>query len=178
MGGCAAGRVADVVVAVVAEGDIDDATVGKVAQMAEVVLDGETVFDARHDRFHPVLLVLPQFLRVSGAAYGVGMGAEDFVYAVEYHVGILMGRTGRQRGYLGKTLSRLGLGQISHHGGGVEPSVGHLVQVYEDARVAGAEVHPLREEHGRVAVGVEGEGASVYALGFGEEACPAGEPLE
>ena len=106
------------------------------------------------------------------------MGAEDFVDAVEYHVGILMGRTGRQRGYLGKTLSRLGLGQISHHGGGVEPSVGHLVQVYEDARVAGAEVHPLREEHGRVAVGVEGEGASVYALGFGEEACPAGEPLE
>ena len=106
------------------------------------------------------------------------MGAEDFVYAVEYHVGILMGRTGRQRGYLGKALSRLGLGQISHHGGSVEPSVGHLVQVCEDARVAGAEVHPLREEHGRVAVGVEGEGASVYVLGFGEEACLAGEPLE
>ena len=43
------GRVADVVVAIVTEGDIDNATIGKVLDIRDIMFEGDTILDAQHD---------------------------------------------------------------------------------------------------------------------------------
>ena len=43
------GGVADVVVAIMAEGHIDDATIGKVLEVRDIMFEGDTILDTQHD---------------------------------------------------------------------------------------------------------------------------------
>ena len=79
---------------------------------------------------------------------------------------------------LGELLSHLGLRQIGGHNDSVLPSVGHLVEVVENAIVALPKLHTLRKEHRRVAMGVEGQRALMHLLGLPEEVGLLNEPAE
>ena len=71
-----------------------------------------------------------------------------------------------------------GLWQIGGHDDRRLVSLRHLVQVNEDARIALVEMNALMEEHGRIAVGVEGDDAAVNLLGFTEKLRLCHKPLE
>ena len=58
VGVASAGRVADVVVAVVAERDVHHAALGEVFQVGKFALDGQPVLNAEHDAFPAVALVV------------------------------------------------------------------------------------------------------------------------
>ena len=49
VGGTALGTVADIVVAIVAQGDIHHATLGKIPHVGQLVVQGQTVLYAQHD---------------------------------------------------------------------------------------------------------------------------------
>ena len=81
----------------------------------------------------------------------------NLLYLVEDEVGIFLRTFYREADLRREGFAHLGLRQVGHHDGSIEPAFGHLVQVDEDAVVAVGKVDVLREEHWRVAVGVKGE---------------------
>ena len=150
---CLRGRVADVIVAVVAEGHIDDATIGKVLQVLDLAVEGDAVLDAQHDRLAALALVLPEVGRGACNPHIVAVLLGDGLYLVEDIVGKGLGLF-------------CGLGQVGHHDGRIETPLRHLVQIGEDTRVALDEADALGKEHRGVAMGVEGEDAVVQLMGL------------
>ena len=155
VGIAATGTVADVIIAIVAEGDIYHASLGKVLHIAQIVLQGKTILNTEHDALSALSLVAVKIGRSSGDTQVVAVLAHDFLYLVEDEIGILQ-RSLHVEGYLAaEALAYLRLRQVSHHGGSILMSVGHLVQIHEDAGVAMIELHALREEHRGIAMGIE-----------------------
>ena len=50
-------RIADIVVAIMAQGHIDDTTLGKMLQTIQMTIECQTVLNAQHDTFAPLLLI-------------------------------------------------------------------------------------------------------------------------
>ena len=178
VGVATAGTVADVVVAIVAEGDVHDATLGEMLHVGQVVFQGQSVLYAEHDTLPALSLVT---VKVGGGTCDAEILivlAHDFLYLVEDKVGILGRALHVERHLAAEALAYLGLRQVGHHRGGILMAVGHLVQVHKNARVAMVELHALREEHRCVAMGVEGKYAPVQLLGRIEVVGLVHEPAE
>ena len=166
MGGVATGGgVADVVVAIVAEGHVDDATVVEVLQVLQLSVEGDAVFDAEHDGFEPPVLVDPEVVGSPGKGDMGTVLRHYLFYLVEDTVGKGSGMVG-------------GLRQVGYHDGSILTPFGHLLQVDENLGVALVEVDAFGEEHGGVAVGVEGEYTVVDTVGGTVAGGFADEPLE
>ena len=165
MGGGALGRVADIVVAVVAEGHIDDAAVGEMAQSLDGAVEGDAVLDAEHDALQSLALVTPQVVGGACQGYAAGILAHHRLDLVEDLIGIF-------RGVL------RGLGEVGDHDGGILTAFVHLMEIDEDALVALLDAHALGEEHRGVAVGVEGEHTVMELLCLAPGGGTTDEPLE
>ena len=107
MGMLATCAVADVVVAIVAQRHIDDATLGEVAQVVEAALEGMAILDAEHDALPALVLVQPQVVGRAGDGDMLAMLGDDGLYLVEDVVSIL----------LGMLVKGHGLWQVGHHDG-------------------------------------------------------------
>ena len=81
-------RVADVVVTVVAEGDIDHATLCETLHISEVVLQCETVLDGKHNGLATTPFVFVEISRSTCNAQVIAVVADDVFYLVEDTVGI------------------------------------------------------------------------------------------
>ena len=168
----ARGGVADVVVAIMAEGDINHATILEMLQALQMAVEGEAVLDAEHDALQTTVLVEPEV--VGGAGQGdIGTVLGDNLFD------LVEDAVGKGRGpFDGLGVRGEGLGQVGHHDGGVLTALGHLMEIDEDLGVALVEVDAFGEKHGGVAVGVEGEHTVVDTVGLPIAGGLAYEPLE
>ena len=178
VGMTAACRVADVVVAIVAEGHIDDAALCEVLQVFRLSVDGQSVLYAQHDALPARLFVGQQVGRRAGYGEIVAVAVDDVFYLVEDDVGIFLGTVDGEIYQRRERLAVLGLRQVGHHDGGVLTAFRHLVQVNEYALVAAAEIDPFRKQHRRIAVCVEGQHAAVHVAGFAEGGSLLYQPAE
>ena len=98
---------------------------------------------------------------------------------VGYHL-LYLGEqaVGLVEGSVERCLVAFHLSQVGYHDGGVEVSLGHLVQVYEDAWVSLVETDVLVKFHGCVAMRVERERLAVPLAGPGKRVGFAHEPFE
>ena len=192
VGVAAAGGVADVVVTIVAKRDIDDTPLGKMLHIGQFMTESQAVFNAEHDAATPLALVFVKVLRGAGNAEITAVGLHDILYLVENGIGIgrrsdrnrlrTIGQMGwlHPRGihFLRKTLADFGLWQIGYHRDSLLTAVLHLVHIHEDTGIALLEMDTLREEHRRVAMGVEGNHALMEQLGLMELRSLANHPFE
>ena len=96
MGLLSLGRVAQVVVAIVAEGDVDHATLGKMPDVAQVTLQGASVLYAQHDALLPVPLIDPEV--IGSARYGnTWTAVHDLLNGIEDGIGVCKRSGGRRR---------------------------------------------------------------------------------
>ena len=173
----AARRVADVVVAIVAERDVGHAALRKSTDVFELVLQRKTVFNGQNDGFQPHSLVFTEVVGRAGESQVRLLLLDDGFNLVENAVGVCIGReSGQMRRERREFLVGLWLRQIGRHRNAVQTPVGHLVQIDEDARVALLEMDALREEHRRVAMGVERQNFFMYLFGFVIVTCFFHEP--
>ena len=167
----ATGRVADVVVAVVAECHIDHTPLAEGFDIVDVVADGVAVFDAEHDGAFASAFESPEVVGGVGDIDSCAVLCHHFLDLGEDLVclggGVLKG-----------CLVTLLLFEIGDHDAGIEVSFGHLVEVNEYLGVTGCEVDALREEHGGVAMAVEGDDFGVQFLCLLEFGTLADEPFE
>src|SRR5574344_168995 len=154
--------VADVVVAIMAEGDIHHSPIGKVLHVGDVALKGKSVLYAEHNGFLSVILVGNEFGRSAGKGKIAIVGSNDVLYLIEYQVGIFLWTVDIKAHVLSEGLTLLGLRQISHHDSGILTTIGHLVQIHKQLRVTAVEAHIVGKEHRCVAVGVECENTIVH----------------
>ena len=145
-------RVAYLVVAIVTQSNVDDATVGKVLHVMQVVLYRQTVFYTDHQRFSSFALVAQQVLTVAGKGDIARIAKHNLINLVEDKVSISLRCVHVERCYVRESLLWLRLRQIRHHCHSVRSALVHLMQVVEHLRVALLEAHALREEHRRVAM--------------------------
>ena len=165
VGGGTFGRIADIVVAVVAEGHIDDAAISEVAQTLDRTIEGDAVLDAEHDALQSLALVTPQVVGGARQRYAVGILAYHLLDLVEDMIG-----------KFGGVLR--GLWEVGDHDGGILTTFVHLMEIDEDAHVALLDAYALGEEHRGVAVGVEGKHTVVELLGLAPGCGTTDEPLE
>ena len=133
MGIAAAGTIADIIITIMAERDINDAALGEMLHVTDIVLQGETVLDTEHNALSAFPLIAVKIGRSSGNTQVVAVLAHDFLNLVEDEIGILQ-RSLHVEGYFAaEALAYLRLRQVSHHGGSILMSVGHLVQIDETA---------------------------------------------
>ena len=156
VGVTAAGGVAEVVVAVMTERHIDDAALGEVLQVLQLTVEGQSVLDAEHDGLTAVAFVFVEVAWSAGDADILTVLLYNLLDLVKDEISIFEGSWNVERHLRGEGLADLRLWQISHHDGSVLTALGHLMEVDEDARITMVELYVLREEHRRVAMGVEG----------------------
>ncbi len=178
MGIAAAGTIADIIIAIMAERDINDAALGEMLHVADIVLQGEAVLNTEHDALSALPLIAVKIGRSAGYAEIIAVLTHDFLYLVEDEIGILQ-RSLHIEGHLAaEALAYLRLRQISHHGGSILMSIGHLVKIYEDAGVAMIELDALREEHRSITMGIERKDALMQLLGCIKIVSLINQPLE
>ena len=170
--------VADVVVSVVAERDVGYATFSEVRNVCKVVLYGQTVFYSQNDALLSSRLVGIKLLGRAGQSHILVVFGNDVFNLVKDEVGIVSRPFHIESDLLAEGFTWFRLWQISHHGGGILAPFGHLMQVYEYAWVALVEPNVKREEHRRIAMGVERKHFGVHALGFGEGFGLLNDPLK
>ena len=192
VGVASAGRVADVVVTVVAERDINHATLCEVFYVLELMLQGEAVLDGEHDAFASLALVFVEVGRRTRYADVALVLLYDVLNFVEDEVGIDCRRKmvkcvckvwieafqSFDIDLRGECLADLRLREVGCHCNGILPSFGHLVQIVEYPRVTLVEPYALWKEHRRVAVCVECEYTLVELLGEAEVAGLCHQPSE
>ena len=164
-----------------AEGDVDHAATGKVVEVGQVILQGQAVLNAEHDALATRPFVGPEVGGSAGKGEVIAIGSYNLLNTVEDAVGVSLWRGSKVVGhYFPFTVLVVPacLWQVGHHDGGVEPSLGHLMQVNEQTVVTGGEVDALGEEHGGVAMGIEGEHTAVQVFHLSECLCLTDEPLE
>ena len=162
----ALGRITDIVVAIMAKRHIDDATLCEVTQIDDAALDGCPVLDAQHDALTTSLLVGEEFVGGASDADILLVGCHDRLNLIEDAI------CHRLHARLG------GLWNVSHHNGSVLAALGHLMQIDEQTFVARSEIDTLWEEHGGVAMRIEGEHLLVHETRLAIAHRLADEPLE
>ena len=83
-----AGRVADVVIAIMTERDVDDAPLSEVLHIRQVVVQGQTILNAQHDALAALALVLVKVGGGTGNAQITTVAPHNVLYLVENQVGI------------------------------------------------------------------------------------------
>ena len=91
VGVAAFGAVADVVVAIVAQGDVYYPALREVFHVGDVVIEGNAVLYAKHDGLAPFALVFKEVGRRTGDADVLAVAPHDGFYLVENEIGILHG---------------------------------------------------------------------------------------
>ena len=178
VGVVATGRVADIIVAIVAEGDIDHTTFSEMLQVGDVAFKGQSVLDAKHDALATLVLVHPEVIRCPRQTEVSAILIDDGLYLIKDEVGIGLRATDIEAHLLGEGLTRLRLRQVAHHDGSVLTAFGHLMKIDQDLRVTMVEVNTLREEHRGVAMGVECQHAVMRMTSLTITASLSHEPLE
>ena len=166
------GRVADIIIAIMTKGDIHDATVLEMLDIVDVAIECQTILDTHHDTLASGTLIVPQLLRRTGKRQIIGILCHDLFNLIKDIIG-----KGTLLALHALPLVTI-LRQVSHHNRGILTSLCHLMQVNEDTWVASGEVHILREEHRRVAMGVERQGVMMHTLHLLELPCLVHQPLE
>ena len=151
----AACGVAEVVVAVVAQGEIDHALTAEAGHVAQVAAQSIAVLDAHHDGLLAGGLGAEQVFGAVGQG-DAGGGLHLTAYLLQQVVGA-------QRGLGQRLVAAFALRQIGHHDGGIQTAGGHGVHIDAHVGVACGEVGAPAVEHGGVAVGVEGVDVAVQA---------------
>ena len=165
------GRVADVVVAIVAERHIDHASLAEFLHIGDVLSDGIAILNAQHDGFLARALETEDVFGAVGDIHRCAVLRHHLLYLSENLVGFGCGVDER-------FVVAFQLLEVCHHDAGIEPSFRHLVQIDQDTRVARGEVDVLGKEHRGVAVGIECDDALVNAFGCFERRRFACQPLE
>lgn len=83
MGIAAAGTIADIIITIMAERDINDAALGEMLHVTDIVLQGETVLDAEHDALSAIPLIAIKIGRSAGYAEILPVLAHNLFYLVE-----------------------------------------------------------------------------------------------
>ena len=148
-----------------AKGHIDDATIGKVLQILQFAIEGDTILNAQHDALATSPFIFPQFCRCTGNPHIITLLPDNSLYLIEDIICIGRGILGRLR-------------QIGSHDGRVETTLGHLLQIDEDTWIALIESDALWEEHRGVAMGVERQNTIVQLMGLTIILCLFDQPLE
>ncbi len=146
------GRVAYLVVAVMAQCEVHGTATCEVSDKRDVVANGKCVLHAKHYRLASLRLVHPEVCLVACYGNAVGMSVDDGFYLVEDEVCVVCRGGCGKRHHVLPRLAAHRLRNVCHHCGGVLPSVGHLVYVDKYLRITPREVRTLRKEHRRVAV--------------------------
>ena len=161
-----------------AESHIDDATIGKMTEVLQVPLDGQSILNAEHDALASFMLVHPEIIRRTGDANILLILGNNLLYLIKDEIGIVLGTSHVEINNRGKGLVCLWLWQISHHDSSILTSFRHFLQINEDLRVTLVKVNPLREEHRGVAMGVEREHPIMHTVGLTVGTRLTHEPLE
>ena len=138
------GRVADIIITVVAERHIDDTSLSEMLQVVQIAIKGNAILNAKHDELLAVVLLKYQQCGIFDDSHIILMLTDNLLYLVEDTVGIF-----------GRILGRLR--QVCHHDSGILATVSHLMQIDENTVVTLTEINPLREEHRSITVGVKGQ---------------------
>ena len=157
----AARRVAYLIVSIMAQCDIHDATFGKVLHILQVIFYSQSVLNTNHNRLLSCPLVGFKLCPIASQSHIIGMCKHRLVYLVEYKVGISTRSIHIKRSYVYKVFALFRLWQISHHSYSIRTSIAHLMQVVAYARVAMVEINISRKEHRCVAMRVDGKVATV-----------------
>ena len=88
VGVTASGRVTKIVVTIMAERHIDNAALGKMLQVLQLAVEGQTVLNTKHDGLAAVALVLVEVARRAGNAQVGLVLADNLLDLVEDKVGI------------------------------------------------------------------------------------------
>ena len=154
-------RTAELVVSIMAESQIDDASFAETFYVGNVLADCITVFNTEHNGF----------LSFSLQAVKVGRSVSDIymILTLCYHgfdfiqdaVGL---GSSSQQVFVGQSL----LFQVGYHDRSIQAAFRHLVQVYQYLWIPTGKVDVLVEEHRGIAMRIEGQDAVMQLLGFHE----------
>ncbi len=179
MGIAAAGTIADVIITIMAKRDINDAALGEMLHVSDIVLQGETILYAEHD----ALSAFTAYRCTDSAGVRAMLRywtvlAHNLFYLVEDEVGILRRSLYIESHLAAEALAYLRLWQVSYHRGSILMSVGHLVKIYQDAGIAMIKPDALREEHRSITMGIERKDALMQLLGCIKVVSLINQPLE
>lgn len=178
MGIAAAGTIADIIITIMAERDINDAALGEMLHVTDIVLQGETVLDAEHDALSAFPLIAVKIGRSTGYAEILAVLAHNLFYLVEDEVGILRRSLYIKSHLAAEALAYLRLWQVSYHRGSILMTIGHLMEINQDAGIAMIKLDALREEHRSITMGIERKDALMQLLGCIKVVSLINQPLE
>ena len=178
MGITATGTITDIVIAIMTKGNIHNTTLCKVLYIAQVMLQSQTVFYTQHDALSALALIAIQVGRCTGYTEVSPILADDFLYLIEDKIGILSRSLHIKSHLAAEAFTYLRLRQISHHGSSILASIGHLMQIYENAGITMIELDALREEHRCITMRIKGKDALMQLLGSIEIISLVHKPME
>lgn len=178
MGIAATGTIADIIITIMAKRDINDAALGEMLHVTDIVLQGETILYAEHDALSAFPLIAVEIGRSAGYAEILAVLAHNLFYLVEDEVGILRRPLYIESHLAAEALAYLRLWQVSYHRGSILMTVGHLMEIYQDAGIAMIKPDALREEHRSITMGIERKDALMQLLGCIKVVSLINQPLE
>ena len=178
MGIAAAGTIADIIITIMAERDINNAALGEMLHVTDIVLQGETVLDAEHDALSAIPLIAIKIGRSAGYAEILPVLAHNLFYLIEDEVGILRRSLYIESHLAAEALAYLRLWQVSYHRGSILMTIGHLMEINQDAGIAMIKLDALREEHWSITMGIERKDALMQLLGCIKVVSLINQPLE
>ena len=178
MGIAAAGTIADIIITIMAERDINDAALGEMLHVTDIVLQGEAVLNTEHNALSAFPLIAVKIGRSAGYAEILAVLAHNLFYLVEDEVGILRRSLYIESHLAAEALAYLRLWQVSYHRGSILMTIGHLMEINQDAGIAMIKLDALREEHRSITMGIERKDALMQLLGCIKVVSLINQPLE
>ena len=113
---CFRSRIADIVITIMTECHIHNASIHKMLKILQLSIDGDTIFDTQHDTLQAHVFVHPQVVRRAGDTDIITILTDDDLNLIE------------------NAISKIpwiicGLRQIGHHDSSILTTFGHLVQI-------------------------------------------------
>ena len=178
MGIATAGTIADIIITIMAERDINDAALGEMLHVTDIVLQGKAVLNTEHDALSALPLIAVKIGRSAGYAEILAVLAHNLFYLVEDEVGILRRSLYIESHLAAEALAYLRLWQVSYHRGSILMTIGHLMEINQDAGIAMIKLDALREEHRSITMGIERKDALMQLLGCIKVVSLINQPLE
>ena len=136
------GGITDIIITIMTERHIYDTTLGKMLEILQSPIDGDTVLDTQHDRLQALSFVLIEICWGTSDTDIPTILIDNRLYLVKDLISI------------GSRIKRR-LRQIGHHNCCILPTFRHLMQINQDFRIPMIKTDSLREEHRCVTVGVK-----------------------
>ena len=121
--------ITDVIVAIMAKGDIYHSPIGKMLYVGNVAFERKSILYSKHNRLLSSMLVFPQLPRCACKGKILTIFGYNILYLIEYQVGIFLRTINVETHILTEGLVFFGLRQISHHDCGILATIGHLVKI-------------------------------------------------